>query len=151
MLWINISENILSRRKQNFLVWRLLLFNNFLTTINRFKRNYIFAKAMKKNIYWDLIEIMYFSWHIRKHIGSVVDASIDNANNEVTEALQNVNTDRSSCLITVFFHHHYYFLSSTYHRCVDQNKCASLLICLLFKPGIGLIAGCRLLAHIIWN
>ncbi len=31
-------------------------------------------------------------------IGIVVEASIDNANNQVTEALQNVNTDRSSSL-----------------------------------------------------
>lgn len=34
-----------------------------------------------------------------KQIGLVIEASsIDNANYKVTEALQNVNTDRSSCL-----------------------------------------------------
>jgi len=31
-------------------------------------------------------------------IGIEVEASINNANNQVTEALQNVNTDRSSSL-----------------------------------------------------
>lgn len=104
MLWINISGNIFHRKKHNCLVLHLLLLTTdlfwlFSTSINRFKQAIFLQMAIQKNNRCIRSHWNYFSWCMIKQIGQVIEASsIDNANYKVTEALQNVNTDRSSCL-----------------------------------------------------
>jgi len=80
-----------------------------------------------------------------KQIGLVIEASsIDNANYKVTEALQNVNTDRSSCLSfsSLFLFIQFLCPARTIGVSAKINKCASSSDLFTFQAvGYRLISG----------